>query len=104
MFFKFVEGLIKKSPFDGTYVGPYRPPWTYPIQRWGEAALVARWDAEDYEAVEQNLEGLIADIPNMTIREIPQRYQCHTVGVSESIGRLLRRVARAVVCYRESHP
>jgi hypothetical protein len=31
-------------------------------------------------------------------------YQRHTVGVSASIGRLLRRVARAVACYREQHP
>jgi hypothetical protein len=65
---------------------------------------VARWDAEDYEVVEQNLEGLIADIPDMAIREIPRRYQRHTMGVSESINRMLRRVSRAVVCYHECHP
>jgi hypothetical protein len=65
---------------------------------------VARWDVEDYEAVEQNLEGLTAGILDMAIGEIPRRHQCHTVGVSESIGRLLRRVARVVVCYHERHP
>jgi hypothetical protein len=64
---------------------------------------VPRWDAEDYEAVEQNLEGLTADIPDMPLGEVPQCYQCHTVGVSEFVGRLLRRVSRAVVCYRERH-
>jgi len=46
---------------------------------------MARWDTEDYEAVEQNLEGLTVDIPNMAIGEICRRYQCHIVGVSESI-------------------
>ena len=44
-----------------------------------------RWDAEDYEVVEQNLEGLTADIPDMAIGEIPRRYQHHIVGMSESI-------------------
>jgi hypothetical protein len=34
----------------------------------------------------KNLEGLTADILDMPIREVPWRYQCHTVGVSESIG------------------
>jgi len=85
-------------------VGPYRPPGTSPIQQQGEAAPVARWDAKDYEAVEQNLEGLTTDIPDMAIREIPRRYQRHTVGMSESISRLLRRVAQEFVCYREHHP
>nr|ADE75955.1 unknown [Picea sitchensis] len=80
-------------------VGPYQPPGTSPIQRRGEVAPVPPWDAEDYEAVEQNLEGLTANIPDMLLGEVPRRYQRHTVGVLESIGRLLRRVARAIVCY-----
>jgi hypothetical protein len=54
--------------------------------------------------VEQNLEGLIADIPDMTLEEIPRRDQRHTVGVFAAMGRLLRGVARAVVCYHEHHP
>jgi hypothetical protein len=65
---------------------------------------VLRWDVEDYEAVVKNSEGLTAEILDMPIGEIPWRYQRHTMGVSESIGFLLRRVARAVVCYRERHP
>ena len=60
--------------------------------------------AKDYQVVEQNLEGLIADIPDMTLEEVQRRNQCHTIGVSASMSRLLRRVARAVVCYREHHP
>jgi hypothetical protein len=66
-------------------------------------APVERWDTEDYEAIEQNLEGLTADVPNITIGEIPRCYQHHTVGVSESLSRLLHRVARVVVCYHECH-
>jgi hypothetical protein len=66
--------------------------------------VVAGWDADDYEAMEQNLEGLTTDIPDMSIEEVPRHYQCHTVGVSDSLSRLLRRVARAVVCYHERHP
>jgi hypothetical protein len=65
--------------------------------------LVAGWDVEDYEAIEQNLEGLTADVPNIYIGDIPRCYHRHTMGVSESLSRLLCRVARAVVCYRERH-
>jgi hypothetical protein len=75
----------QKFLFDDTDVGLYRPPATSPIERQGEVALVARWDAEDYEAVEQNLEGLVANIPDITIGDIMRRYQYHTVGVSESL-------------------
>jgi hypothetical protein len=89
---------------DNTDVGPYRPPGTSPIQRRGEVAAVVPQYAEDYQVVEQNLEGLTADIPDMTLEEVPRRDQRHTVGVSAAMGRLLRRVARAVVCYRERHP
>jgi hypothetical protein len=53
--------------------------------------------------MEQNLEGLTIDIPDMTLEEVPRRDQCHTVGVSATMARLLRRVARAVVCYCERH-
>jgi hypothetical protein len=60
--------------------------------------------AEDYQVVEQNLEGLTADIPDMTLEEVPQHDQRHTVGVSTAMSRLLCRVARAVVCYHEHHP
>jgi hypothetical protein len=89
---------------DNTDVGPYRPPGTSPIQRRGEVAVATPQYAEDYQVVEQNLEGLTTDIPDMTLEEVPRRDQRHTVGVLAAMGRLLRRVARAVVCYREHHP
>jgi hypothetical protein len=43
------------------------------------------------------------DVPDMPLEEISRRDQCHTVGVSASMGRLLRRVARTLACYREHH-
>jgi hypothetical protein len=89
---------------DNTDVGMYRPAGSSPIQRRGEAAAVVPQYAEDYMVVEQNLEGLTADIPDMTLEEIPRRDQRHTVGVSAAMGRLLHRVAREVVCYHERHP
>jgi hypothetical protein len=59
--------------------------------------VVAGWNADDYEAMEQNLEGLMTGILDMLIEEVPRCYQCHTVGVSGSLSRLLRRVAWTVV-------
>jgi hypothetical protein len=55
---------------DNTYVGPYRPPGTSLIQRRGEVATTPQY-VEDYQVVEQNLEGMIADIPDMTLEEVP---------------------------------
>jgi hypothetical protein len=66
--------------------------------------VVAGWDDGDNEVVEQNLEGLTVDIPDISIDEISRRYQRHTVGISGSLSRLIHRVARAVVCYHEQHP
>jgi hypothetical protein len=43
------------------------------------------------------------DVPDMPLEEIPWRDQRHTVGVSASMGRLLRRVARTLACYCEHH-
>jgi hypothetical protein len=40
----------------------------------------------------------------MPLEEVPRRDQHHTIGVSGSMSRLLRRVSREVVCYRERHP
>jgi hypothetical protein len=60
-----------KIVVDDTDVGPYQPPDTSPIQRRGEVAPVPQWDTEDYQAVEQNLEGLTADIPDMPLGEVP---------------------------------
>ena len=59
---------------------------------------------EDLEEIEQNLEGLTMNIPEITVEELPRCYQLHTIGVSTSIGRLLHRVAWEVVCYNEQHP
>jgi hypothetical protein len=60
-------------------------------------------EVDDFEDIEQNLEGLIINVPNITVDELPQHYQCHTVGVLASIGRLLHQVAWAFVCYSEKH-
>ena len=66
--------------------------------------MVVGWDAGDYEVVKKGIEGLTTDILDISIDEILRRYQRHTVGVSSSLSLLLRRVARAVVCYHEQHP
>ena len=88
---------------DNTDVGAYRPAGSSPAQRRGEAVVPVPQYAEDYLTVEKNLEGLMHDVPDMPLEEIPRRDQRHTVGVSASMGRLLRKVARTLVCYREHH-
>jgi hypothetical protein len=77
-------------------VVPYHPPGSSPIQIRGEIGIMVGQGVavEDLEEIEQNLEGLTMNIPDITVDELPRCYQHHTVGVSTSIGRLLRRVAR----------
>jgi hypothetical protein len=51
--------------------------------------------------VETNLHGLTMGIPPLERENVPFHLQRYTVGVPESINSLLRRVARAVMCYLE---
>ena len=51
--------------------------------------------------LEENLERLTIDIPDASIDDLPLRYQRPTMGVSGHFSRLLRRAARAVMCYHE---
>jgi hypothetical protein len=72
LFYKIIERLTQ-NVVDTTDVGAYRPAGSSPIQRRGEAAVAVPQYAEDYLTVEQNLEGLIDGIPDMTLEEIPRR-------------------------------
>jgi hypothetical protein len=47
------------------------PTASSPIQRQGEAAVEVPQYVEDYLTVEKILEGLMADVPDMTLEEIP---------------------------------
>jgi hypothetical protein len=87
-------------------VAPFRPPGSSPIEIHGEIGVVADQGVttKDLEEIEHNLEGLTMDIPDITVDELPQCYQCHMVSVSTSIGHLLHRVAWEVVCYHDHYP
>jgi hypothetical protein len=84
-------------------LGPTDLAGSSPIQRRGEAVVPVPQHVADYFTVEQNLEALMHDIPDMSLDEVPQNDQRHTVGVPSSMGRLLRRVVRTLVCYHEHH-
>jgi hypothetical protein len=71
LFYMFIQRLnTQLFFFYVTDVGPYRTSGTSPIQRRGEVAGVPQY-AEDYQVVEQNLEGLTANIPDMPLEEVP---------------------------------
>ena len=53
--------------------------------------------------LEENLERLTLDIPDDSIDDLPLRYQRPIAGVPGPFCRLIRRVARAVMCYHEHH-
>ena len=59
--------------------------------------------AETLAELEQDLERLTVGIPETTMDDIPMRLQRFVVAVPGPFRRFLRKVARAVVSYREHH-
>ena len=59
--------------------------------------------AEVLAELEHDLEHLTADMPETIMDDIPIRLQRHVVAVPGPFRRFLRKVARAVVSYREHH-
>ena len=83
-------------------VGVARPRGASPLDRRVEARFVPQGDDITGE-LEENLERLTLDIPDADIDDLPTRYQRSTVAVPGQFNRLLRRVARAMMCYHEHH-
>ena len=83
-------------------VGAARPGGAYPLDRRVRACFVPQGDDITRE-LEENLERLTLDIPDADIDDLPTRYQISTAGVPRRFSRLLRRVARAMMCYHEHH-
>ena len=104
-FFKFsnVFGCTRGSnhmSHHSTNVGPTRLAGVSVLERWGSHPI-HEVEVGGLCDVEVNLEGLIMGIPNTALDEVPYYLQRHTVGVPESIGRFLRKVAREIMCYSE---
>ena len=96
--------FLKK--FQNADVGPQRPANLRPFERRHPVAPVpAPQDAaaESLAELEQDLERLTPDMPETTIDDIPIRLQRYVVAVPGPFRRFLRKVARAVVSYREHH-
>jgi hypothetical protein len=104
MFFYVVYPMTNQILFENADVRTYRSPSSSPIKRRGERGVVAGVVAVDFNTIEHNLEGLIMNILDASIEDIPRHYQRHIVGMFASIGRLLHRVARTIACDSEQHP
>ena len=72
------------------------------MDRRARARFVPRGD-DIIGELEENLERLTLDIPDVDIDDLPMRFQRSTVGVPGRFSRLLRRVTRAVMRYHEHH-
>jgi hypothetical protein len=57
----------------------------------------------DLNDIENNIEVLTINIPDINVDELPQHYKHHTIGVSACIARLLHGVAQENACYSEKH-
>lgn len=60
-------------------------------------------DQELLEYLAKDLEYLTVDIDAPHIDDLPRQMQRHVVGVGDQFGCLLRKVARAIACYHDSH-
>lgn len=60
-------------------------------------------DREFLEDLVEDLEYLTADVDAPHIDDLPRWMRRHVVGVGERFGHLLRKVARVIVCYHDSH-
>ena len=83
-------------------VGATRPGGSSPLDRRARACFVPQGD-DVIRDLEENLKRLTLDILDASIDDLPMRYQRFTAGVPGCFSRLLRRVARAVMCYHEHH-
>ena len=83
-------------------VGAARPGGASPFDRSARARFMPQGD-DITEELEDNLERLTLDILDADIDDLPTRYQRSMVGVLGRFSRLLRRVAREVMCYHEHH-
>ena len=97
---------IGSKNFQNADVGPQRPANLRPFER--RVPVVPAPPPQDAAVetlaeLEQDLERLMADIPETTIDDIPIRLQRYVVAVPGPFRRFLCRVARAVVSYREHH-
>ena len=82
--------------------GAAQPGGASPLDRRVGARFIPQGDDVTGE-LEENLERLTLDIPDASIDDLTLRYQRPTVGVPGHFSRLLRIVARAVMCYQEHH-
>lgn len=60
-------------------------------------------DRELLEDLAKDLEYLTTNIDAPHIDDLPRWTRRHVAGVGEWFGRLLRKVARSVACYHDSH-
>ena len=57
----------------------------------------------ELDEMEENLQCLTMGIQDISIDDLPRHYQCKNTRVSGHFGRLVHRVARAVMCFHENY-
>jgi len=84
-----------------TDIGPVRPEgFSRHKRRRGEANIV---DLDrTLQAIQRNLEGLTFQVPMAAVEDLPEAIQRRVVGVPRDWVRLFRRVATAIVFYRNT--
>ena len=108
LFFLFFIYRLKTDSknFQNADVGPWCPSNLRAFERRHPAASApAPQDAaaDVLAELEHDLDRLTVDIPETTMDDIPIRLQRFVVAVPGPFRRFLRKVARAVVSYREHH-
>ena len=58
---------------------------------------------DEMTKLEENLNRLTLDIPNILVHDLPKRCQRHNTGVLGHFNHFLCRVVRDIMCYHENH-
>ena len=101
MFFDWIHNDCQLKNYHVSDVGPVRPEGLpRHKRRRGEAETV---DSDrTLQDVQRNLEGLTRQIPMAAMEDLPEAVQRRVVGVPRDWVRLFRRVATAVMFYRNT--
>ena len=93
--------MVTSKNYHDTDIGPVRPEgFPRHKRRRGEADIV---DSDrTLQAVQRKLEGLTRQVPMAVVEDLSEAIQRRVVGVPQDWVRLFRRVATAVMFYRNT--
>ena len=100
--FDWIQNELQYYDDHDTYIGPVLPEG-YPWLKHRRGEVDTENPGRTLHAVQRNLEGLTRQVPMAAVEDLPEAIQRRVVGVPRDWVRLFRRVATAIVFYRNTN-